>query len=112
MDSKSWGKVFREIREMKNLSLAKVAGRLWNSPNLITSKQQVSRFELGKSDITLTKIYELVENMGLSFEEYLYHVRNYEIPSGRALLKNLDDYKSLVICLKLKMFIRNYRWDL
>lgn len=57
MDSKLWGRVFREIREMKNLSLAKVAGDYENSPNLITSKQQVSRFELGKSDITLTKIY-------------------------------------------------------
>lgn len=57
MDSKSWGRVFREIREMKNLSLAKVAGNYENSPNFITSKQQVSRFELGKSDITLTKIY-------------------------------------------------------
>lgn len=55
MDSKSWGRVFREIREMKNLSLAKVAGDYENSPNFITSKQQVSRFELGKSDITLTK---------------------------------------------------------
>lgn len=107
MDSKSWGRVFREIREMKNLSLSKVAGDYENSPNFITSKQQVSRFELGKSDITLTKIYDLVENMGLSFEEYLYHVRNYDLPSGRALLKNLDDYKDLIICLKLKKFIKN-----
>lgn len=57
MDLKSWGRVFREIHEMKNLSLAKVAGDYENSPNLITSKQQVSRFELGESDITLTKIY-------------------------------------------------------
>ncbi|GAA3262021.1 HTH-type transcriptional regulator Rgg family [Lactococcus lactis subsp. lactis] len=57
MDSKSWGRVFREIREMKNLSLAKVAGDYENSSNLITSKQQVSRFELGESDTTLTKIY-------------------------------------------------------
>ena len=57
MDSKSWGRVFREIREMKNLSLAKVAGDYENSPYFITSKQQVSRFELGKSDITLTKNY-------------------------------------------------------
>lgn len=104
---KIMGKSFREIREMKNLSLSKVAGDYENSPNFITSKQQVSRFELGKSDITLTKIYDLVENMGLSFEEYLYHVRNYDLPSGRALLKNLDDYKDLIICLKLKKFIKN-----
>ncbi|GAA3264891.1 hypothetical protein GCM10017706_26920 [Lactococcus lactis subsp. hordniae] len=34
------GRVFREIREMKNLSLAKVAGDYENSSNLITSKQQ------------------------------------------------------------------------
>ena len=95
MDSKSWGRVFREIREMKNLSLAKVAGDYENSPNFITSKQQVSRFELSKSDITLTKIYELVENMGLSFEEYLYHVRNYDLPSGRALFEELGRLQEL-----------------
>lgn len=95
MDSKSWGRVFREIREMKNLSLAKVAGDYENSPNFITSKQQVSRFELGKSDITLTKIYDLVENMGLSFEEYLYHVRNYDLPSGRALFEELGRLQEL-----------------
>ena len=95
MDAKSWGRVFREIREMKNLSLAKVAGDYDNSPNYITSKQQVSRFELGNSDITLTKIYDLVENMGLSFEEYLYHVRNYELPSGRALFEALGRLQEL-----------------
>lgn len=95
MDAKSWGRVFREIREMKNLSLAKVAGDYENSPNYITSKQQVSRFELGNSDITLTKIYDLVENMGLSFEEYLYHVRNYELPSGRALFEALGRLQEL-----------------
>ncbi|CAM3106661.1 helix-turn-helix domain-containing protein [Lactococcus hircilactis] len=95
MDAKSWGRVFREIREMKNLSLAKVAGDYENSPNFITSKQQVSRFELGISDITLTKIYDLVENMGLSFEEYLYHVRNYELPSGRALFEALGRLQEL-----------------
>lgn len=37
------GRVFREIREIKNLSLAKVAGDYKNSPNFIISKQQVYR---------------------------------------------------------------------
>ncbi|RZI49928.1 Rgg/GadR/MutR family transcriptional regulator [Lactococcus kimchii] len=89
MENESWGSVFRQIRQMKNLSLAQVAGTDKNASRYIMSKQQVSRFELGQSDISLTKIADLLDNLDVSFEEYLYHVRNYQLPSGRALFEKL-----------------------
>lgn len=78
MVEESWGETFRELRESKNLSLSKVSGDYKNSPNYITSKVQLSRFERNESDITLTKISKLVEKLGITFEEYLSYVRDFE----------------------------------
>lgn len=82
MEKEILGQVFRELREQKNFSLAKAAGDEKGASVFVTSRQQLSRFERGESDITLTKIFDLLENIGVSFEEYLYHVRGYQLPTG------------------------------
>ncbi|MFC4653360.1 Rgg/GadR/MutR family transcriptional regulator [Lactococcus nasutitermitis] len=89
MEAKILGLVFRECRELKNMSLAKAAGDFSHSLNYITSKTQLSRFERGIEDITFQKILALVENIGLSFEEYLYHVRNYSLDDSTDLFQRL-----------------------
>ncbi|AYG01977.1 Rgg/GadR/MutR family transcriptional regulator [Lactococcus allomyrinae] len=95
MNQSNWGYVFRELREAKNFSLSKAAGDYQGSTNYITSKVQVSRFERGISDITLTKISGLLENIGVSFEEYLYHIRSYEQPREISLVEHLGRFQEL-----------------
>ncbi|MQW23057.1 MULTISPECIES: Rgg/GadR/MutR family transcriptional regulator [unclassified Lactococcus] len=95
MSNENWGAIFREIRESKNVSLSKVAGDYKGASEYITSKQQVSRFELGESDITLTKISALLNNLGVSFEEYLYHVRGFKLEHEKNINLLLSEYQEL-----------------
>ena len=95
MASENWGKTFRELRELRNFSLSKVAGQ-------VISKQQLSKFELGQSDITLQNLVAILENLGLSFEEYLSHVRNFEMLKEDELFERINfleetgDWEALV----------------
>ena len=77
MEKEVLGQVFRDLRETKNMSLAQAAGDGKSAQQYVMSRQQLSRFELGESDLGLTKIFALLDNIGVTFEEYLYQLRGY-----------------------------------
>lgn len=62
--AESYGKLFRELREQKHISLREAAFG-------ILSKSQLSRFELGENDISLSKFLLLLENINFSMAEFL-----------------------------------------
>ena len=50
------GKVFREFRISKNYSLKEAAGEA-------CSTSQLSRFELGESDLAASRFFEILDNI-------------------------------------------------
>lgn len=88
------GKLFRKLRKDRGLSLEKVADEM-NSVSFI------SKFEKGHSNISMHRLERLLENINVSFEEFLYvreleknHSLNDEIKVLRGYLTS-DFYFSL-----------------
>lgn len=67
---KTFGKIFKVIRESKNMSLKEVAAG-------DISVAQLSRFERGVSGITLDSFYCCLKNMAVSLDEFQYVYHNY-----------------------------------
>jgi len=77
---KNYGGIVRDIRNAKGLTLKEVAG------NGI-SVSQLSSFETGKSNLTLDKFFVVLENMGVSFEEFEHVAHGYRFNPFDQLLK-------------------------
>ena len=67
---KTFGKIFKVIRESKNMSLKEAAAG-------DISVAQLSRFERGVSGITLDSFYCCLKNMAVSLDEFQYVYHNY-----------------------------------
>lgn len=67
---KTSGKIFKIIRESKNMSLREVAAG-------DISVAQLSRFERGISGITVDSFYNCLKNMSVSLDEFQYVFHNY-----------------------------------
>lgn len=65
------GALFREVRQKKGLSLRAAAAD-------IISKSQLSRFELGESDISLTCFLALLDQINFSIQEFIEILRVYQ----------------------------------
>ena len=74
---KTFGKIFKVIRESKNMSLKEVAAG-------DISVAQLSRFERGVSGITLDSFYYCLKNMAVSLDEfqYVYHGKATELAAN------------------------------
>ena len=55
------GKVFREFRTSGNYSLKEAAGES-------CSTSQLSRFELGESDLAVSRFFEILDNIHVTIE--------------------------------------------
>jgi len=60
------GKTFREIRQLKGVSLIEA------SENILT-KSALSKFERGESDLGISKFIQLIYKLNLTLEEFEYH---------------------------------------
>lgn len=63
-----YGEVFRLLREGKNLSLKEVAGSE-------ISTAQLSRFETGKSQLTIEVFFACLQRMSVSYEEFSLYLQ-------------------------------------
>ena len=59
----SLGKTLRQIRNQKNMSIDDIIGD-------VISKSQISRFELGYSEITATTLIAILDNLHVTLEEF------------------------------------------
>ena len=75
-----YGSIIRNIRNGKGLTLKDVTGNGVSLP-------QLSRFERGKSSLSLDKLFIVLENMGVSVEEFEYAARGYRLNPFDQLLK-------------------------
>lgn len=67
---KNLGKVFKELRESRNISLRKATGGRFSASLL-------SRFENGKSEISAQKLFVALENIHANVEELLFLARGF-----------------------------------
>ena len=65
------GKVFREFRISKNYSLKEAAGEA-------CSTSQLSRFELGESDLAASRFFEILDNIHVTIENFMDKTRNFQ----------------------------------
>ena len=70
------GKVFRQLRESRNISLRQATGGQF-SPSML------SRFETGQSELSVEKFLFALENISASVEEILPVVLQVTDPPGR-----------------------------
>lgn len=75
----NFGEIFKALREGRNLTQNQVVGEEFTSAAL-------SMFESGKSDITLSKFYFILKQIGVTLEEFEYIVNDYDFNSFYKLL--------------------------
>ena len=65
------GKVFHDFRTNRSISLKQIADEN-------VSVSQISRFERGETDISVTKFLKILENMHVEVTEFMDAVRGYD----------------------------------
>jgi transcriptional regulator with XRE-family HTH domain len=79
------GQLFRKLRKDRGLSLEQVADEM-NSVSFI------SKFEKGNSNISMHRLERLLQNINVSFEEFLYLRELDNAPDLNQTLKVLRGY--------------------
>ena len=69
------GKVFRDFRTNRNVSLKQIADEA-------VSASQISRFERGESDISLSRFLRVLDNMHVEMNEFMDAVRGDDKTEG------------------------------
>jgi len=82
---RSFGNSFKKIREMRKMSQEEVSKG-------ISSTSQVSNFENGKGDITLSKFFSMIKRMGITFEEYEHTLNNYELDEFHKMMSKIRNF--------------------
>lgn len=75
------GKVFRQLRESRNISLRQATGGQF-SPSML------SRFETGQSELSVEKFLFALENISASVEEILFLARGFQYDTDSELRRN------------------------
>ena len=78
------GKVFRQLRESRNISLRQATGGQF-SPSML------SRFETGQSELSVEKFLFALENISASVEEILFLARGFHYDTDSELRKEITD---------------------
>ena len=78
------GKVFRQLRESRNISLRQATGGQF-SPSML------SRFETGQSELSVEKFLFALENISASVEEVLFLARGFQYDTDSELRKEILD---------------------
>lgn len=81
---KNLGKVFKELRESRKISLRKATGGCFSASLL-------SRFENGQSEISAPKLITALENIHASMEELLFLARGFQYDTDSELRKEIID---------------------
>lgn len=92
---KNYGKIFKDIRTGKNLTLKDVA-----TDGL--SLSFLSKFERGQTDIALTRFFHLLSNLNVTIEEFSYLINDEETKEIEHLMSGVSDayYNNNTVRLK------------
>lgn len=79
---KHLGKVFREFRTSGKYSLKEAAGES-------CSTSQLSRFELGESDLAVSRFFEILDNIHVTIENFMDKARDFQNHEHVALMAQI-----------------------
>lgn len=77
------GEILKRIREDRLITLEEAALD-------VMSVSQLSKFERGLCDITITKLLGVLKNLNLSIEEYIYIIKGYQSNEFDKFLKEVE----------------------
>lgn len=80
---KNYGEAFRYFRKLNGYSLEYAAADS-------ISKSQLSRFERGENEISLSTFFELLSNINVSIENFCNHLEHYKRSERDDFLVNLS----------------------
>ncbi|MET3558493.1 Rgg/GadR/MutR family transcriptional activator [Streptococcus rupicaprae] len=80
-----YGPIFREFRLNRQLTLQDVADEM-------ISVAQLSRFECGRSDLSLSRFLHILEKIGLTADEFMDRVNNYQRIEQIRLMAQMAKY--------------------
>ena len=80
-----YGQIFKELRLNRQLTLKQIA-------NETVSVAQLSKFERGESDLSLTKFISALEKMNVSMKQFSDRVRNYKRLEQAELMTQMSYY--------------------
>ena len=84
MDKKILGDVFKNLRISKGFKQKDIVAEG-------VSKSTISSFELGDTDIQLSKFYSLIKAIGVSLEEFDYAVNGYDLSDYDKLMNKIGE---------------------
>ena len=109
MDKKILGQVFKRLRISKGFKQKDILSDG-------VSKSTISSFELGETDIQLSKFYKLVKKIGVSLEEFDYAVNGYDFSDFDKLMNRIgvlyDQQNVVGLKLLLSSEIERYKTSL
>lgn len=82
---KSFGKVFKQFRQSRGLSLRSIS-------NEELSVSQLSRFENDQSDLTISKFKIALDEINMPMSEFMYAVQDFKRDELQELLYKMDTY--------------------
>lgn len=94
------GLLFKGIRENKNISIRKASDG-------VVSKSQLSRFERGENDISALKLFNLLDNIEMSLEEFVEMFREFDIDENRKKFNSIGKLEQAGDFDGLKKFYYN-----
>ncbi|AEB28834.1 transcription regulator [Carnobacterium sp. 17-4] len=103
------GKVIKTIRTSKKIKTS-------NTYSNILSRPAISKFEKGLSDTTSTKLFQILNNLNVSLDEFYLIYNNYNLDDEHTFLSKYSQYfyqndienlKKLKISLKEKYKVNN-----
>lgn len=80
---KNYGEAFRYFRKLNGYSLEHAAADS-------ISKSQLSRFERGETEISISKFFEILSNINVSIENFCNYLDNYKRSELDDFLVNLS----------------------
>lgn len=81
------GHIFKEIRLSRGMGLKELSDR-------DISISSLSNFERGKTDISFTKFMQLIEKINISYDEFIYMIKNDKLMQQKHYFKELRKYVS------------------
>ncbi|MBF0819790.1 helix-turn-helix domain-containing protein [Streptococcus acidominimus] len=85
---RNFGKIFKKFRESRGLRLKDVA-------RAGISMSQLSRFEKGDTDLTITKFMSILDEINMSIDEFMYAVHDFHRDELNEILSKIRYYISI-----------------
>lgn len=99
----NFGKTLRFLRQSKNKKITDLADEY-------LSKSQISRFERGESEISFSRLLNLINKLNISFDEFLFF-SHYDLSNIETLVINIQKELSANKIQSIEQLIESLQYD-